>query len=204
MPTIEPDAVSRQIQEGQVPDAWLALRPPQYPRWLIALFGVLFLVLIPPLCTAYFALMFWTFGPQSLVQTSFWPMYAAYPYLALIALALPFFLTWLVWWLEKRERDRLLVLLPEGFILYVPWSDERRRRAKVVAYSEVEEIESWKKSAKMQLDIRYRNGEREKLLLSWKYNGALPIPDLYREIPLRIIDDLERFIEREKSHSNVG
>jgi hypothetical protein len=59
-------------------------------------------------------------------------MYAAYPLLAVIAVASPFFLIWLVWWLEKLDRDTLLVVLPSGFIQYKSWGNQKKRRATVV------------------------------------------------------------------------
>jgi hypothetical protein len=130
MSYISSEEVSQQIQFEQIPSDWTIFRPPKYPWVLLILYGLGYLLLCPPVLTLGFSLLFWFWIQPGLVWSSPWPMYAAYPLLAVIAAACPFFLIWLVWWLEKRDRDTLLAVSPSGFIRYKPWSKQEKRRAR--------------------------------------------------------------------------
>lgn len=128
----------------------------------------------PLLCTVYFGFMFMALGQTALIQSSFWPMYTTYPILALIALGTPFFLIWLVWQLEKQDRDVLLVLLPNGFAQYKPWSNKNKRHSQVIEYKNVEAMTCKVKRGSIVLTIQKKSGDHEQVFITWKYGGASP------------------------------
>lgn len=192
---ISPEEVSQQIQYEQVPPNWAIFRPPKYPRVLLIMYGIYYLVLCPFTCTLGFTLVFLFWVRPELVQSSPWPMYTTYPILAVIAVALPFFLIWLVWWLEKRDRDTLLVLLPGGFIHYKPWSDERQRRATVIEYTQAEAITCHRKLAGIVLTITGKDGDRKRVFITRKYGGTSPWTTVHEDIAQQIINSQRRFSE---------
>ncbi|MDQ2716428.1 MAG: hypothetical protein M3Z08_16110 [Chloroflexota bacterium] len=189
MSAINADEVSYQIQYGQPPDDWAVFRPPRYPRVLLIVYSLGYIIAYPLVCTCVLAILFALWIQPGLVQSSFWPMYTTYPILVVIVAAFPFFLMWLVWRLEKRDRDTLIVLLPEGFIQYKPWSNERKRRAKVIEYAHVEAIMCQKKLAGIVVNISGKDGNQEKVFITWKYGGSSPDALVHQEIAHRIVND---------------
>ena len=197
MPLINSEKVSQQIGNGQVPPDWAIFRPPKYPRVLLIMYGMCYFLLWPLLCTAGFGLAFWWWIQPDLVQSSPWPMYAKYPFLALISVTLPVFLIWLVWWLEKRDRDCLLVVLPSGFIHYKPWRDEQKRHATVIEYAQVEAMTYHNKLAGVTLTIAGKEGNVQQVFLTRKYGGTSRWTMVHQRIAQQVIDSQHRWSEQQ-------
>lgn len=166
---MSPDEVSNQIRYGKVPQDWMMFQPPPYPRAKFIFYSIVYIIMLPLECAVFSGLLMWWLQPE-LVQSSPWPMYATYPLLAVIALSSPFFIIWLVWWLEKRDRDIFLVLLPDGFIQYKPWNDMRKRHAHAIKYANIEAITFKNKLAGIILNINNKDGHGEKVFISRKYD----------------------------------
>ena len=184
---MNPDEIRTQILHGQAHHDWTVFQPPKYPPIALIFYGISFIIVCPLICTAAFGLIFWLFGQSALVQSSFWSMYTTYPFLALVTLGLPFFLTWLVWRLEKRDRDTLLVLLPDGFIQYTPWSKENKSHVTMIEYQKVQEVTCRKRLAGMVLNIQYKNKDCKKVFITWKYGGTSPRTTVHEEIVQQIM-----------------
>ena len=192
---ISPEEVSQQIQYEQVPPDWTIFRPPKYPRVLLIMYGICYLAFWPFICTLGFSLVFWLWIQPDLVQSSPWPMYTTYPFLAVIAVALPLFSIWLVWWLEKRDRDTLLALLPSGLIHYQPWSDEGKRRATVIEYAQVQAITCHRKRAGIVLTITGKDRDRKRVFITRKYGSTSRWAMVHEDIAQQIINSQRRFSE---------
>lgn len=196
MSLISPEEVSHQIRDEQVPPDWAIFRPPKYPRVLLIMYSICYIALWPCICTLGLSLVFWLWIQPDLVQSSPWPMYTTYPLLAVIVAALPFFLIWLVWWLEKRDRDTLLALLPSGLIHYQPWSDEGKRRATVIEYAHVEAITCHRKLAGIVLTVTGKDGDRKRVFITRKYGGTSRWTTVHQGIAQQIISSQRRFSEQ--------
>ncbi|SRR5260370_20854419 len=169
---INPDMVLSQIQEGQALDEGHVFRLQKYPLAAIIVYGILYVLLCPTICTLSYALILIFSGNEALIDSSLWPIYTHYPFLAIPTLLLPFFLTYLIWYLEKRDRDTVLVLLPEGLIQYKPWHNESKRRTKVIEYRNREKIVLKTKLSGIALTVSYKDGKQEALFITRKYRSS--------------------------------
>lgn len=160
------------IQEGQIiPDKGEVFSPEKLPIAAIIFVFFYTLILSPAICIGYYSL----FLPHFLETSNIWSIYTNYPFLIIPPFILPFLLAYLVWFLEKRDRDAVLVLLPEGLIQYKPWSNERKRRATVIEYKELEKIILKTRLAGNILNIYYKSRKNETLFITQKYKNAQEI-----------------------------
>src|SRR5215471_13212031 len=137
---INPDEIRSQIQEGQLPDEMRVFRPPPLSLGKVLIFGIIYAILIFFICAGVYILILLKTGNEAIIASSYWPIYSHYPYLVLPQVLLPFLFTYLNWRADKGRRDTALVLLPDGFVQYLPWSDTNTRRPKVIDYRSIKEI----------------------------------------------------------------
>jgi hypothetical protein len=171
---IDQNVILTQLREGQEPEGVTVYHPPK---------NILIMVIVLIFCdiqlalssTAFYGLMMSVLGDEKMIDSSLWPMYAHYPFLALPQLLLLFLLPYLVWRIEKRNRDMVLVMFPEGFIQYKPWQDERKCQAKMVAYANIQAIVRKSVFLGIALDISYFDGTSELVFLTTKEHGSLSV-----------------------------
>ena len=202
MSFISADEVANQIQYGQVPDHWQVFRGQQIPR-IFLIFCGFFYAILGPLLTVLIVLLLELCSQPARIESNFWSMYTTYPILTVLILPFPFLLLWFAWRLEKRDCDTLIVLLPEGFIQYNSWSDEKKRCAKVIEYANVEKLSYREKPAGVVVNINGKDGTQEKIFINWRYGpGIKPGSIEPMAIVQRIIESLRRLCEREHLAEN--
>jgi hypothetical protein len=146
-----------------------------FPKKMHILF-IPYLILVGALlflpCTAFYGLIFMAIGERDMIATSFWPMYINYPFLLLPLLFMVTIFPYLVWRFEQQKRDIVLVLFPDGFLLYRHWKDERCCQMKAVEYDAIDEIIRKTTFQGISLDVYFHDKKKDVIFLTTKMKDS--------------------------------
>lgn len=164
-----PDQIRNKLLEGQISKGGELFSPPPLPLLALMLYCGIYTVLSTLLCILIYVFIFINTGREKIIDASLWPIFTNYPFLTLPPLLLALLFSYLNWRVDKRERNTILILFPDGFIQYLSWSDASQCQTRVVEYNDVEKfvLETWSRG--ITLEVCYKSGRQERLLITRKY-----------------------------------